>query len=225
MTSTVAADATSSAAHQARSPVPGGAFAAVAGALALAVCNVLSGFYAGGGSTTDTMMWFRDNAALAEAVDASGLVAVVLLVPGIWAITHLLRRRTPRLAAIGGWLMATGYVMSSVLAIENLTTLAILSAGVEPALVAAAMDSHVPTTLTVLYFVFGLGALIGTLVVGVAMLRQRGAVPLWAGIALVVSPVVRMAGLATGLTLIGPPLASVLIAAGFFGVVRARRHI
>lgn len=206
-----------------RSPVPGGAPAAIAGAVVLACCNVLSSFAPHSGSTSDLVAWFGANAVLTEIVAAIGLVAAALLVPGIWAACHRLRARTPILAAVGAWAMATGYLMFTTLSIESLSLLASLSAGADPGLMANASDNHAPTTLTVLYFIFGLGALIGTIVIGVAILRQGGAVPRWAGWAMIISAPVRMIGLFTGLTLVGPPLASVLIAVGFVGVFFGRR--
>ncbi|GAB3991708.1 hypothetical protein [Nocardioides marmoraquaticus] len=73
-----------------------------------------------------------------------------------------------------------------------------------------------------MYAVFGLGALGGGLVLGIAMLRQRDLVPAWAGWALVASEPVRILGLVLGLPP-GPPLASLLIAIAFYGVVRGAR--
>ncbi|GAA4982643.1 hypothetical protein WHI96_12760 [Pseudonocardia tropica] len=197
------------------SPVPGGAVAAVAGALVLTVCNVLSGLYPQSGSTRDAIAWFAGNAGLVEAVAATGLLAVFLLVPGVWAVVH--RLRAPVLAAAGGWLMGTGYLASVVLSVETLTVLSLLAADADPGLLATASDEHAPATAVALYVVFGLGALVGTLLLGVAVLRSGG--PVWAGWALVASPVVRMAGLFLGVPLVGPPLASLLIAAAFAGVL------
>lgn len=210
-------------AGRAPSPVPGGAVAAVAGALVLAVGNVLSGFYPAEGETRDLIAWFGRNPGLVEAVAATGLVATFLLVPGIWTVVGRLRGSAPVLAGAGGWLMGTGYLAGVVLSVEALVLSSVLAAGGDPGLLAAAGDVHAPATLVVLYSVFGFGALIGTLLLGVAMLRGGGAVPAWAGWALVASPVVRMAGLFLGLSLVGPPLASLLMAAGFAGALFLRR--
>ncbi len=200
--------------------IPGGAVAAVSGALLLAACNVLAGLQPGAGTTRDLVAWFGENAAFTEALSALGLIAAALLVPGIWAVTQRLHGGAPVLAATGGWLMGTGYLMSTVLSIEALTVLSVLGAGGAPELLAAASDEHAPGTSIAVYSVFGLGALIGTVVLGAAMLRQRGAVPAWAGWALVASAPVRMIGLLTGLTLLGPPLASLLIVVAFVGAFR-----
>lgn len=55
------------------------------------------------------------------------------------------------------------------------------------------------------------------------MLRQRGAVPAWAGWALVASEPVRVAGLLLGVP-VGPPLASLLILVAFVTTIRSARR-
>jgi hypothetical protein len=214
MSTTVAPDTTSSTA-----PLPGGAVAAIGGALILVVGNVLSGLQPVTESSRDAIAWFGANPGLTEAVAATGLLATLLLVPGIWAVVQRLRGI---LACLGGWLMGSGYLLGTVLSFETLTVLAVLAAGGDPGLLATASDEHAPTTAVAVYVVFGLGALIGTLLLGIAMLRSS--VPAWAGWAMIASAPVRMIGLFTGLTLVGPPLASLLIAAGFAGVFLARRR-
>lgn len=71
------------------------------------------------------------------------------------------------------------------------------------------------------YAVFGIGGLLGPLVLGVAMLRQRDAYPLWAGLALAASPVVRMGSLALAIHAL-PAIASLMMAVAFAVVVRRR---
>ena len=68
----------------------------------------------------------------------------------------------------------------------------------------------------------GVGALAGGLILGIAMLRQGGAIPAWAGWALIASEPVRVVGLVAGIPF-GPPAASVLIAAAFAGTLMAAR--
>lgn len=71
--------------------------------------------------------------------------------------------------------------------------------------------------------VFSLGALGGGIVLAIAMLRQRGAVPVWAGWVLLASEPVRMIGLIFGMT-VGPPLASLMILAPLAAVLLAARR-
>ncbi|WP_181779078.1 hypothetical protein [Pseudonocardia pini] len=221
MSSAVDPDPTTVSSNDVAGPLPGGAVAAISGALVLTVCNVLSGLYPATGSSADLAAWFGANPGLTEATAATGLVAALLLVPGIWAVAQRLHGV---LAATGAWLAGSGYLLSTVLSFEALTTLSILSAGADPGLLGAASDEHGSTTALAVYVVFGLGALIGTVLLGVAMLRQRSTVPAWAGWAMIASAPVRMIGLLTGLTLVGPPLASLLLAVGFAGVLIAGKR-
>lgn len=206
--------------------LPGAMVAAIGGPLALAVTNALVGFgpvYRDAESTSDLVAAIGSNQGLVQAEIMIGLLATALIVPGIWAVTQILSVRTPVLATIGGWLMGTGYVFSMVLSTETATALAVAVSGSDPAGFADAMDNHTPLAMTIVYVVFGLGALLGVLLLGVAMLRQRSTVPAWAGWALVASAPVRVLGLVLGLA-VGPPLASVLILIGFAGLLIAHRR-
>jgi hypothetical protein len=203
-------------------PIPLGLVAAVGGGLLLAVTNALVGFGTPPAETAaDVVEAVAARPLLSEIIGGVGLLAVLLLVPGIWAVATALAVRTPRLAAIGGWAMGSGYVLATSLSTETLTTLAVASTGLDPAAYVAALDS-VPLTTTLMYAVFGVGALGGGLVLGIAMLRQGGAVPTVAGWLLVASEPVRVLGLVLGLP-VGPPLASVLIAVAFGLTLRSLR--
>ena len=208
-----------------RSPIPGGVLAAIGGPLLLAVCNAIvnsSPAWRGVESTADLVLALRESPGLVDVSNVVMLAAAVLLVPGIWAVTIALRPRTPRLAAIGGWLMASGYVLSIVLATDTITALAVAQSGTDPTAFGDAIDNHAPPSAILLYAGFGLGALVGGLILGIAMLRQHGTVPAWAGWALVASEPVRVIGLLGGIA-IGPPLASLLIMVGFAGVLLFRK--
>lgn len=205
--------------------VPGALVAAIGGPLALAVTNALVGFGPIWGdieTTADLVDAVGRHQGFTEIEIITSLIATALIVPGIWAVAGILRARTPRLAALGGWLMATGYVFSLVLALETAVVLAVARAGGDPSVFVDAMDNHAPVSLMIVYGVFGLGALLGGLILGIAMVRQRGAVPAWAGWALIASEPVRAVGLLFGLA-VGPPLASLLILAAFAGTMLADR--
>jgi len=226
MASSTTHAATDVAAPSARSGIPGGALAAIAGPLLLAVCNLaveLTPGRADGDETLDLIRIAGEHSTWFQVSSAVGLLAAALLVPGIWTVTTRLLPRTRRLAAVGGWMMATGYIMFVVLGIESLILLAVARGG-DPASFATAIEHHTTPTMIGVYAVFGLGALGGGLILGIAMLRQRGAVPAWAGWAMLASEPVRVIGLMTGVPLVGPPLASLLIAVAFAGVVRSLRQ-
>lgn len=210
---------------RARWVLPGAATAAIGGPLALAVTNAavaLTPGYADAGSTAEVLEVAREHAGLLQAGSVVSLLAAALLVPGTWAVASRLAGRTPRLAAVGGWAMATGYVFFVALPVETLVAVSVASAGDDAAAYVEGVDQHMTPVAIAMYAVFGLGALGGGLVLGIAMLRQRDLVPAWAGWALVASEPVRVLGLVLGVPP-GPPLASLLIAVAFYGVVRGRR--
>jgi hypothetical protein len=201
--------------------VPGAIIAGIGGPLVLAVCNALVNFtpgYAEAMTTEEMIEVTRANQGLSEAIIATGLLAVALLVPGVWAVAARLAPGAPVLAAIGGWLMATGYLFANVTSFDSLQRLLISRTDIDIAAFGAAMDEQLSWLQIGTFMVFGFGALVGGIVLGIAMVRQRDRVPLWAGILLLVSEPVRIAGLALGIP-IGPPLASVLIAIAFAAVV------
>ncbi|RYB96707.1 hypothetical protein EUA06_03870 [Nocardioides glacieisoli] len=209
----------------ARDTVPFGASAAIGGALALAACNALTNWVLSQQTyeTTDDMLeMIAANRTVMLVADGLGFLAALLLVPGIWAVTQVLRERTPVLAGIGGWLAASGYVGFMVLVIEGQVALAVVEAGGDPGTYVDAMDNHGSLVQLAIYVVFGIGGLLGPLVLGIAMLRQRDHYPAWAGIALVLSPVVRMGGLALGIHVM-PAVASLLMALAFAVVMLRRR--
>lgn len=201
--------------------LPGAGIAGIAGAVLLAVTNALVGF----NPVPDTAGWVRlaaDRPVLIAAVVVVGLVTSVLLVPGIWAVTLCLRERSPRWAAVGGWLMASGYVLGVALSADTATALSVAATGGDPAVYVDAVDNHTSVPAFAMYAGFGLGALLGGLVLGIAMLRQRGAVPAWAGWALIACEPVRVIGLLLGIPVL-PVVASLLVAVAFAGVVFSAR--
>lgn len=205
--------------------IPGALVAGIGGPLLLAVTNTLVALVPAWNAetTADLIRGLGEHATLTEVAAIVGLVCTILLVPGIWAVTAVLRLRTPVLAAVGGWLTASGYVLGMVLHTETATYLALAQSGIDPTSFGGAVDNHTSLASLLTYFGFGLGALIGTLILGIAVLRQRGAYPAWAGWALVASAPVRILGLATGFAF-GPPLASLLLLAGFAGVLLTARR-
>lgn len=207
-----------------RDAVPGAAVAAVGGSLLLALCNGIVNWVLSQETyetTDDYLAMIAEHRTLAVVGDALGFVAVLLLVPGIWAVAHRLRERSPITAGIGGWLSASGYVAFMVLVVEGQVAMAVVDSGGDPSTYVDALDNHTTVVQLMVYVVFGIGGLLGPLVLGVAMLRQRDVHPTWAGAALVASPLVRMAGLVLGVYVL-PAVASLLMAVAF-AVVLLRR--
>lgn len=208
-----------------RALLPGGRYAAVLGAGLLAVCNAITSWVLSRGdleTTADYIALADAHRSLVLVADGLGLFAALLLVPGIWAVAQRLGEATPKLAAVGGWLAASGYVACLVLVVESQIGLAIAATGGDASTYVDAVDNHGSVVQLMIYFIFGLGGLFGPMVLGAAMLRQRQNYPTWAGLVLLLSPLVRMAGLATGVFFL-PAVASVMLAVGFGCVFWARR--
>lgn len=204
-----------------RTAIPGGLVAAVGGPLALAISNACFAYLTRDGHAEDTGAYLDlvgAHQGLVEVGAAFGLLACLLLVPAIWAVAARLRDRVPRLASTGAWLMASGYVLAVALSVETLIALSVARSGTSSGGFAAAVDQHTSAVGTAMYVVFGVGALLGGLVLGVAMIRHDS-VPLWCGAALIASEPVRVVGLVSGFDLL-TAVASLLILAAFLGTLR-----
>lgn len=198
-------------------PIPGALIAGIGGPLALTATNAVVNFtpgWADASSASGTLDAIQAHPLATQVIIALGILSVVLLVPGIWAVTAVLRRRSPVWSAAGGWLMGTGYALSLALTTDTMTNLALADSGPDGAAWAEAIRAHAPVLQGLTVLLFGVGALLGSVLLGIAMLRQRGAVPAWAGWLLIASAPVRIAGLALGLA-IGPPLSSAMITVAF----------
>ena len=153
---------TTSAAVQATTPrawlVPGAMIAGIGGPLVLAVCNTLVNFtpdWRRAESTADGVNATIAHPVLAEFIIGTGIVAVLLIVPGIWAVAARLAPRTPVLAAIGGWMMATGYICALVLSTSSLTEQKIALSGLDPESFGKAFDAQWPMGQIMIGAIFG----------------------------------------------------------------------
>lgn len=206
--------------------VPGALIAGIGGALLLAACNALVNFTPGwieADSTAELVTVAGDHPLLCEVIVIIGVLSAILLIPGIWAVAARLAPRAPRLAAVGGWLMASGYVCAFILHTDTVTSLLVAGSDLDPAAYGEAIDGQLLLSQTAIYALFGLGTLLGGVVLAIAMLRQRGHVPAWAGWLLLASEPVRVAGLLLGIPL-GPPIASLLIVGAFAAVLLGQRQ-
>lgn len=206
-----------------RQPIPGALVAGIGGPLMLAITNAIVNFTPGWSTAQnyqDLLAVIRTHPLAAQLTVALGLLVPVLLVPGIWAVTAVLRSRSRWLAAVGGWLMSTGYVLSILLSTDTMTMLALAETPGDPAVWVDAVQNHTPFVVTLATIAFGVGALLGGLILGIVMVRQRDVIPAWAGWALIASEPVRVIGLMFGIA-VGPPLASLLIMVGFAGALLA----
>lgn len=204
--------------------LPGGGVAALLGGLALVASNACIAVASEGatlGTTTATLAAAERHPLATELTSAFGLLSSLLLVPATWALVIALRGRVPRLAATGGWLMGSGYLVATILSADSLVLLSVARAGGDASVYVRAVDEHGSVTALVAYTVLGLGALVGGVVLGVAMVRHP-AVPGWAGWLLVLAEPVRVAGLLTGTSWV-PVVASAMLGTSLVLALRATR--
>jgi len=135
------------------------------------------------------------NSAIASSAAASpgrqsavlwlGYVAVLTLVPGVIALAQLTRSSCPRLTAWGVGLAVPAYLsLGGLLGTDQLLWSA-PAAGVDAKITASLLD-HAHPTVGISLGVFVLGHVVGTVLLGIALMRS-GRVPAWVGITLAVS--------------------------------------
>jgi hypothetical protein len=114
-----------------------------------------------------------------------GYIAFLTLVPGVYVVGRLTRRSTPWLTAIAVVLMVAGYLSLPWTASSDVFTWSAGTAGLDPASIAKAADvTH--GSMNLAGFVFVIGHVLGTILLGIAMWRSRVG-PRWAAIAVLVS--------------------------------------
>jgi hypothetical protein len=114
-----------------------------------------------------------------------GLVATFTLLPGVLAVGHLTRRAAPRLTAAAMLLVVPGYLALTYLIGADLVLWTGARAGLDASTLAQLAGTVHPTSnIGIGVFVFG--HVIGTVLLGLALLRSR-TVPVWAAIVTVVA--------------------------------------
>lgn len=115
-------------------------------------------------------------------------VGILLLIPAVMTAIGLAAARAPYLAYIGGGMAIAGYVALPSTFVGPQAALALSGAGVSPEQAAAVVDRLLTgsAVLNVLSVVFVVGHILGTTILGVALIRAR-VVAIWAGALIVVS--------------------------------------
>jgi hypothetical protein len=152
-----------------------------------------------------------------------GPLALIALVPGLFALTRMAMRRAPVLAIVATTLAVPGYLGIAALGVSDAAALAAVTAGLSPpdgtALLAELAEQPALATSVGL---FVLGHVVGTVLLGAALWRS-GTVPAWAGVALIASQPLHLAvvvsagpkfldGAAWGLTALGFAAAALTLA-------------
>jgi hypothetical protein len=114
-----------------------------------------------------------------------GLIATFTLLPGVLAVGRLTRRGAPRMTAAAMLLVVPGYLALTYMIGSDLVLWTGAQAGLDASALADLADTVHPTS-NVAAAVFVIGHVIGTVLLGLALLRSR-TVPAWAAIVTVVA--------------------------------------
>lgn len=113
------------------------------------------------------------------------LVAALTVIPGSIAVARLVRPAAPRLTTVALALVVPGYLMLPMLANLDHPVWLAAEAGLSQDVAIALLDSAHPS-YAVATGIFVVGHVVGTVLLGAAMLRSRR-VPVWAALATIVS--------------------------------------
>ena len=141
------------------------------------------------GTTRDSLDLLGANLTATQTADLLAFAGILASIPAVLAIMHALRRGAPLLGLIGGSLAIAGYVSAMLVVLSDQMLVGLAEReSVRPA-AAAALDDSSAWVINVVLIVFLTGLFVGSVVLGAGLLRSR-IVPAWAGVALIVSPVV-----------------------------------
>jgi hypothetical protein len=139
-------------------------------------------------TSSEIVALVEHNQTAYTAVPVLLAVATLLLIPALMATIRLAGIRAPYLAYIGGSLAIAGYVSLLPTMMVEQTAMAMSRAGVPASTAASVLDSLSDGSLVlgILMGVFVAGHILGSTILGIALIRAR-VVALWAGGAVAVS--------------------------------------
>lgn len=120
-----------------------------------------------------------------SAVIWLGLIATFTLLPGVLAVGRLTRRGAPRMTAAAMLLVVPGYLALIYMLGSDLVLWTGAKAGLDASTLTALADTTHPSS-NIAAVVFVIGHVIGTVLLGLALLRSR-TVPVWAAIVTIVA--------------------------------------
>ncbi len=126
----------------------------------------------------------------------AALLGCLLIIPATLGAIGFTRQRANRLGLIGGSLMIGGYVAYFGAVMGGFVTLAMAERGGPTGDYAAVLDAGSEAAIPFL-LLFVAGNLLGTLLLGIALLRAR-TVPVWAAAGILAWPVLHVTGLIAG---------------------------
>ncbi len=122
------------------------------------------------------------------------MTGCLLLVPAVLGAMSLVRAGAARLGLVGGVLLIAGYVCYFGLLFQGFATIALAEhGGATPDNVAVQDLTMNQPFFIVVALTFVLGNLVGTFLLGLALIRAR-AIPRWAGLCIVAWPVMHVLG-------------------------------
>lgn len=130
----------------------------------------------------------REIAAHQSAANAAvwlGFIGMLTLVPAVLAVAKVARRESPRLTAIAVTLLVPGYLVLGWLVASDAAALFAVRHGLSTDVAAEAYSDLHPGML-VAGVIFVIGHVIGTVLLGCALLRGT-AIPRWAAVAVIVA--------------------------------------
>ena len=160
------------------------ALLAPVGAVAVAVLRYVLPYETTDSTTAIVRETYADPGAMSLVLWLS-LVAALTIVPGSIAVARLVRPGAPRLTAVALALVVPGYLMLPMLAGLDHPVWLAAEAGLSQDAAVALLDAAHPS-YAIATGIFVVGHVIGTVLLGVAMLRS-GRVPAWAAVATIVS--------------------------------------
>jgi hypothetical protein len=135
---------------------------------------------------------------LARVGALAAMIGSLLMVPAALGAVRLIGTRAARLGFVAGVLVAAGYICYFAVATGGFVALAMAERGGRLADYAAILDAGQGDAWTMwVFLLFVLGNLVGTFLLGLALLRAH-AVPAWAAIAVMAWPVLHVTGLVAG---------------------------
>jgi hypothetical protein len=158
------------------------------------------------------------NVTATQFGDLLAFLGILVMIPALLAIMRVLRTAAPVLSLVGGSLAIAGFVGAMLLVVSDQYNIGLGESAKARTEIAAALDGSSAWVINLVLVVFLLGMLVGTIVLGVGLLRAR-LTPAWAGGALIVGPALSVAAHAAdvkGLDIV----AGFIQLAGFAAVAR-----
>ncbi|MEV7006932.1 hypothetical protein [Streptosporangium sp. NPDC051022] len=155
---------------------------------------------AGGGDGTgaEALALAAAHPGLYRLGTVAAMLGSLLMVPAVLGVRRLLAGRSPKLGFLGAVLTAGGYICYFGVALSGITEVAMAEHGGPLQDYAIVLDNSQSDASTLwVFLLFVLGNLVGTLLLGLALLRSR-AVPTWAAAAVLAWPPLHVTGLVVG---------------------------